>query len=62
MAAWISPKPSGRQTIAQRFIAGFPGVWGTSPGRDGRDLGFTDRKGLSPLAGLFPMSDFRSHR
>ena len=30
------PSPSGRKTIAQRFIAGFPGAEGTSPVRDER--------------------------
>ena len=30
------PSPAGRKTLAQRFIAGFPGGLGTSPVRDER--------------------------
>src|SRR5437879_8669245 len=57
------PSPTGRKTIAQRFIAGFPGAKGTSPVRDERgrwmsgDFRFEPELGpspilLSPLRGL----------
>ena len=43
--------PAGRKTIAQRFIAGFPGGRETSPVRDERTRVFATRF-LSPLRGL----------
>ena len=45
------PSPAGRKTIAQRFIAGFPGDGGTSPVRDERKSSHLAQF-LSPLRGL----------
>ncbi len=45
------PSPGGRKTIAQRFIAGFPGAREISPVRDER-TGLHFAWFLSPLRGL----------
>ncbi len=47
------PSPAGRKTIAQRFIAGFPGDGGTSPARDERNRSFCKSASVAPT-GLYP--------